>query len=201
MDEVAELIAILAGTDVGLVNKISYQEIFKKVTGLDPFIFCQQSYAEYAEKNNIIDAVLLCKDDHSMWLDFIFSYKIQPTLSEQYLCMVYGYPAILSFLARINPKDSAIADRFEVFVKGVEIGNGFFELSDPNEQENRFDQENDSRQLKKLRGVEKDQRFLDALRAGLPDCSGIALGLDRLLMVIDDATSLSDVIAFPFDRA
>ncbi len=201
MDEVAELIHVLAGVKNSLVTKISYVDVFKTVTGLDPLTFKQASYAEYAIKNDIKDAVLLCDNDHSMWLDFIFSYKVQPTLTDQFLCMVYGYPAIQSSLARINVDNSAIADRFEVFIKGVEVGNGFFELSDVNEQEARFDQENESRKLKQLPRVEKDQQFLNALQAGLPDCSGVALGLDRLLMAITETTSLNDVIAFPFDRA
>ncbi len=136
-----------------------------------------------------------------MWLDFIFSFKVQPVLESKFICMVYGYPAIQSSLARINKQNPAIADRFEVFIKGIEIGNGFFELSNVNEQEKRFDEEIQFRQVKGLRVVDKDQKFLDALRSGLPDCSGIALGLDRLLMIIDDAELLNDVIAFPFDRA
>ena len=201
MVEVAELIVELLGIANSSVSKISYAEVFKNVTGLDPLVFNQSSYAEYATTNNIKDAVLICKGDHSMWLDFIFSYKVQPTLESRSVCMVYGYPAIQSSLARINRQNAKIAERFEVFIKGIEIGNGFFELSDATEQEKRFDQENKSRKMKGLRLLDKDEQFLDALRSGLPDCSGIALGLDRLLMVIDDAKSLNDVIAFPFDRA
>jgi len=201
MDEVAELILELLGTSVMGVHKISYTEIFEQLTGLNPLVFCQKKYADYAVTNGIKDAILLCEDDHSMWLDFIFSFKVQPYLDDDPLCMVYGYPAIQSSLARINDDNPAIADRFEVFVKGIEIGNGFFELSNANEQEKRFDQENEVRRSKQLMQVDKDEKFLDALRSGLPDCSGIALGLDRLLMVIEDTESLNDVIAFPFDRA
>ncbi len=201
MDETAELIAELLGRSDDPAAIISYADIFEQVTGLDPLVFNQKSYAEYAKKNAIEDAILVCKDDHSMWLDFIFSFKVQPVLESKFICMVYGYPAIQSSLARVNKQNPAIADRFEVFIKGIEIGNGFFELSNVNEQEKRFEKENQFRQVKGLRVVDKDQKFLDALRSGLPDCSGIALGLDRLLMVIDDAELLNDVIAFPFDRA
>ncbi len=201
MDEVVELIIKVKGNPVTSVQKISYKNIFEQVTGLNPLVFCQQSYAEYAIKNGIEDAVSLCETDHSMWLDFIFSYKIQPSLEEQMLCMVYAYPAIQSSLARINQQNPLVSDRFEVFIKGVEIGNGFFELSDAVEQEQRFDLENKARKTKGLAVIEKDEKFLAALRAGLPDCSGIALGLDRLLMSMADSGSLGDVIAFPFDRA
>ena len=201
MDEVVDLITELLGPGPDEVYKVSYVDVFKQATGLNPLDFCQLRYAEYAVNNNIKDAVSLCGDDHSMWLDFIFSYKVQPTLERHFVAMVYGYPAIQSSLARINPDDSAVADRFEVFIKGLEIGNGFFELSDANEQEKRFDQENQCRQQKGLVIVQKDEKFLQALHAGLPDCSGIAIGLDRLLMVLSNAQSLNDVIAFPFERA
>jgi len=201
MDEVVDLITELLGPGPDEVYKVSYVDVFKQATGLNPLDFCQLRYAEYAVNNNIKDAVSLCGDDHSMWLDFIFSYKVQTTLEGYSLAMVYGYPAIQSSLARINTEDSAVADRFEVFIKGIEIGNGFFELSDASEQEKRFDKENQCRQKKGLPVVQKDKHFLQALHAGLPDCSGIALGLDRLLMVMCNAQALDDVIAFPFERA
>lgn len=203
MEEVAELVVeVLNGYyQLNKVKKISYVELFEQVTGLNPLDFCQKSYTLYAEKNSINDAALLCADDHSMWLDFIFSYKVQTSLDKHSLYMVYGYPAIQSSLARINLDNPAIADRFEVFIGGVEIGNGFYELADAAEQEARFDKENEFRLLNDRVKVEKDSYFLDALSAGLPDCSGIALGLDRLLMIASDAQSLNEVIAFPFDRA
>jgi len=201
MDEVAELVAKVNDRSLGLINKISYKDVFEQVTGLNPLIFNQKTYADYAIKNKIKDAVSLCGDDHSMWLDFIFSYKVQPSLENQMLCMVYGYPAIQSSLARINNSNPLVCDRFEVFVNGIEIGNGFFELSDAVEQEQRFDQENKDRERKGLRIIEKDEKFLAALRSGLPDCSGVAIGLDRLLMSISKTKSLGDVIAFPFERA
>ncbi len=203
MDEVAELmVEVLQGSYIiNDIQKISYVELFEQTTGLNPLVFCQESYSLYAANNSISDAITLCGKDHSMWLDFIFSYKIQPILNDQSLYMVYGYPVIQSSLARINKDNSAIADRFEVFINGIEIGNGFFELADASEQEQRFDQENKSRAQGQLLQVDKDQLFLDALRFGLPDCSGIAIGLDRLLMIVANADSLNEVIAFPFDRA
>ncbi len=203
MDEVAELITdiLTAYSVLKRIQKISYVELFEQVTGLNPLVFNQDSYVLYAQTHEISDACALCADDHSMWLDFIFSYKVQPALEEGVLYMVYGYPAIQSSLARINTDNPAIADRFEVFINGIEIGNGFYELADVVEQEQRFDKENTFRVLNQRVKVEKDSCFLDALRAGLPDCSGIALGLDRLLMIITDTDSLNSVIAFPFDRA
>ncbi len=203
MDEVAELIAMVLNQPslIKSVKKISYTELFEQVTGLNPLFFQYKEYVSYAIKNSISDAISLCEHDHSMWLDFIFSHQVQPVLKNMPLCMVFGYPAIQSSLARINLENNAIADRFEVFVNGVEMGNGFFELADAKEQEKRFDRENQCRADHGLMTVEKDQLFLQALKVGLPDCSGIALGLDRLLMILVGADELNDVIAFPFDRA
>lgn len=203
MDEVTELlIEILPKlSPIDVVKKISYVELFEQVTSLNPLQFCQKDYALYAKKNALSDAATLCGNDHSMWLDFIFSHKIQATLNNQQICLVFGYPAIQSSLARLNQENPNIADRFEVFINGIEIGNGFFELANAKEQEARFDNENSSRKSKGLVSVKKDQLFLDALKSGLPNCSGIAIGLDRLLMIMTNSKSLDDVLAFPFERA
>ncbi len=203
MDEVVELLSevLTPYCHIGSVYRLSYRELFEQLTGLNPLIFCQKSYVRYAKKNAMSDAISICENDHAMWLDFIFSFKVQPFLSDHKISIIYGYPAIQSSLARINRENPLIADRFEVFINGVEIGNGFFELSDVVEQDRRFDQEISSRISKGLPAVEKDKLFLSALQSGLPDCSGIALGLDRLLMVIANVETLNDVLAFPFGRA
>ena len=202
---IGETIALLSHVlekDLAASTKVfSYQQLFEEITGLNALVFCLESYKSYAERNSLTEAVKLCENDHSLWLDFIFSHKVQPELGQYPVCIVHNYPAIQASLARINPDDSAIAERFEVFINGMEIANGFHELADSKEQELRFDQENQIRKQKGLATVKKDNYFLDALSAGLPDCSGIALGLDRLLMIITNAGFLKDVISFPFDRA
>lgn len=182
-------------------HKISYKELFIQVTGLNPLEFCLNNYVHYATKNSITDAIDICDNDHSMWLDFIFSHKVQPVLANQSITTVYGYPAIQSSLARINQENPATVDRFEVFINGIEIGNGFYELSDAMEQEKRFDRENESRIRQGKQQINKDPLFLAALENGLPDCSGIAIGLDRLLMVLAKKPTLQEIMAFSFDRA
>ncbi len=203
MDEVIELIKQVLQVDysAGSINKIAYQDVFEEVTGLNPLVFCKDSYEKFAINNKLKDAINICGDNHSIWLDFIFSHQVQPFLANQPISIVYGYPAIQASLARINLKTPLIADRFEVFIKGIEIGNGFLELADPIEQEKRFNLEIETRKLNQQERVQKDPRFLAALCSGLPDCSGIALGLDRLLMLKTKALSLHDVLAFPIDRA
>ncbi len=203
MDEVVELLTQVLNDYCTLesIDRISYQALFEQCTGLNPLQFSRQQYQQYAIEHNMADAVELCQDDHAMWLDLIFSYQVQTSLMENSLTLVYGYPAVQASLARINADNPAIADRFEVFLGNLEIGNGFFELADANEQENRFDAENKIRAKNSRPQVVKDTFFLDALESGLPDCSGIALGLDRLLMYMSREESLTGVLAFPFDRA
>lgn len=203
MEEVADLLRqLLAPTLPGLkVLQISYRQLFLQLTGLDALQFEREAYARYACSLGCPEADTLCGDQHALWLDLLFSYGVQNRMPDNCICLVHGYPAIQSSLARIDPDDTRLAQRFEVFVKGIELGNGFYELADADEQEARFDREIAYRHAHGLPAVEKDQRFLQALRAGLPDCSGIAIGLDRLLMIASGCDSIEQVLAFPSARA
>jgi len=203
MDEVVELLTDLLSPYVALkaVQSVSYQQIFKQKTGLDPLFFNLQAYQHYAAEQGVAEAVSICAENHTMWLDFIFSHKVQPGLGQDAICLVHSYPAIQSSLARINKTNPDVSERFEVFVKGVELGNGFFELADALEQEERFDKEIEYRRVNGLPAVEKDDFFLAALQSGLPECSGVAIGLDRVLMIVTGCQAIDEVLAFPILRA
>lgn len=203
MDEIAELMAVLFDGHKSLnpSQRFSYQELFQLHTGLNPLIFSYQDYCAYALDNHLSEAVSICGQDHVSWLDFIFSHEVQPKLGENAVCMVYGYPACQSSLARINNHDSQITDRVEIFINGIELGNGYYELADAEEQERRFVQEIAIRQQRKRPVPVKDQRLVAALRAGLPDCCGMAIGLDRLLMLLAKLSTIDDVVSFPVQRA
>jgi lysyl-tRNA synthetase class 2 len=114
--------------------------------------------------------------------------------------MVYNYPASQASLARINPHDPKTALRFEVFYKGKELGNGFNELADANQQRQRFDKVNRQRLELGKTSLEPDGNFLKALEAGFPDCSGIAVGFDRLVMLATNNDHIRDVVSFSWDR-
>jgi elongation factor P--(R)-beta-lysine ligase len=202
MDEVDELTALLFGQNpLQTTQRISYQALFQQYTGLNALVFSYEDYADYAHSSGLIDAIALCGHGHVLWLDFIFSHQVQPHLGHNALCMVHGYPACMSSLARINQGNPAIADRFELFINGVELGNGYYELSDVKEQECRFDKEIALRQASNRPAVTKDERLLSALETGLPDCSGIAIGLDRLLMLLSNSATIDDVLAFSISKA
>ena len=103
--------------------------------------------------------------------------------------------------ARLRPADPPVAERFEVYVEGVELANGFHELTGAAEQRQRFEQDLVHRRERGLPATPIDERLLAALAAGLPDCAGVALGVDRLVMLSTGASSLAEVIAFPIERA
>ena len=115
--------------------------------------------------------------------------------------IVFDYPRGQAALARLRPGDPPVAERFEVYWRGLELANGFHELTDAAEQRRRFERDRDQRRRRGLPAPPADERFLAALEAGLPDCSGVALGVDRLLMVMLGARSIDDVLAFPLERA
>jgi len=202
MDEIEALFAALfVGYGLLASWRMSYQAVFKQYTDLDPLQFSHQAYCAYALANGLPEAVGLCGDNHLLWLDFIFSHKVQPLLGENALCMIYAYPACQASLARISTDNPNTVDRVELFINGIELGNGFYELSDAGEQDRRFTKEMQVRQDNSLPPVSKDQRLLAALAAGLPDCSGIAIGLDRLLMVLAHAKTISETLSFSINRA
>lgn len=202
MDEIAELIGVLfSGKSLKETQRVSYQDIFVSFTGLDPLTFSYQDYCAFARECGLHEAVDICGQDHTLWLDFIFSHKVQPHLGEDALCMVYGYPACQSSLAKINQHNAQIVERVELFINGIELGNGYYELTDAEEQNRRFDKELAIRDSFKLPQAAKDQRLIAALQSGLPECSGMAVGLDRLLMLLSGNVSIDSVLSFSIHSA
>ena len=134
------------------------------------------------------------------WLDLLFSLVVVPTFPEDRLTIITDYPASQAALARLNP-DGETAARFEVFWGQTELANGYHELLDPKEQLQRFEQDQTTRAASGLPVMPLDEHFLAALKAGLPDCAGVALGLDRLLMKITTLNHIDKVISFPVSRA
>lgn len=203
MDEAAELISQLFRSRQPLqhTKRITYQDLFISCTGLDPLEFSYHEYCAYANKSGLTEAITICAENHALWLDFLFSHQVQPSLTAHVLYLVYGYPACQSSLARIHRIDPRITDRFELFIGSVELGNGYYELTDAEEQSLRFDREIAARTQQGLVNVTKDLRLIDALKSGMPDCSGIAIGLDRLLMVISGCDTIDEVLSFAIHRA
>lgn len=199
MAEVVDLLHTALGTLP--IQTVSYQVLFQQHTGLDALQFSLAAYQQAAEQAGVPEASSLCGDQQALWLDLLFSHCVQPALLPQVIYMVHDYPAVQSSLARPHPSDARLVERFEVFLNGMELGNGFGELRDVGEQSRRFDAEIAYRQQKGLPPVSKDSRLLAALTHGLPPCSGVALGLDRLLMLLSEQSHINAVLAFPFNKA
>jgi len=125
---------------------------------------------------------------------------VEPEIGKEKPAFVYHFPASQAALAEISTEDHRVAERFEVYFKGIELANGFRELTDSREQRLRFEQDNRKRAAAGLPVQPIDTNLLDALAHGMPECSGVALGVDRIVMLALKAEQLSDVIAFTVDR-
>ena len=197
--EVVDLIRHCAGGrfDHWKVEHITYRELFLRHTGLDPELADETDWAIHARERNIVAAPM----EQLQWQDLMLSLVIQPALDPETCTIVFDFPPEQAALARIRQDEPPVAERFEVYLGQAELANGYQELSDAQEQLERFERDN---RLRKVRGEPTsalDQRLIEALRHGLPECAGVALGVDRLLMRLMDLNAIDAVLAFPQDRA
>lgn len=178
----------------------SYQMAFRQTLDIDPLSADRAELIAAMDRHGIdIDAPGTLSTDSLLQL--LFSMVIEPTLGQDAPVFVYGFPASQAALARINAQDPRTADRFELYYQGAELANGFFELSDADEQRRRFEQDNAQRQASGLPLRPVDTNLLEALSHGMPSCSGVALGVDRLLMLSLGASHIQDVLNFPVSQA
>lgn len=197
-DEVVELLrACGRGTfDDWPVERIDYRSLFMERTGLDPYLCSEEELSACASERGLVAGPL----DHGQWLDLVMSEIIQAALPGEAFTIVYDYPPEQAALSRIRPGDPPVAERFEVYLGQAELANGYQELADADEQLARFERENRARDLRGADTVQIDHGLVAALRSGMPDCSGVALGVDRLLMAILKLDSIDAVMAFSADR-
>jgi lysyl-tRNA synthetase class 2 len=188
---------VLAATE-----HLSYREVFERYTGLNPHTATAAAFTDVARRHEIHPpAGLLAQHDVAVWRDLLLTHLIEPHLGQGRLTFICDYPASQAALARIRPGNPPVAERFELYLHGVELANGFHELADAAEQRTRFERHLHARTAAGQTAVPLDEHLLAALAAGLPDCSGVALGLDRLVMLAAGAKSIQEVLPFPIDRA
>lgn len=189
----------LVGRTATLVE-IGYHDLYRQRLGVDPHTAREGELREVLG-DVLIDPAGLTRDD---WLDLLMTHRLQPSFPAEQLLAIHDYPASQCALARVREGDAtgvAVAERFELYLGPLEIANGYHELADADEQARRFDRD---RQLRGLRGDDAppvDARLLAALAAGIPDCAGVAMGVDRLLMAMLGSERIADVLAFDFGRA
>ena len=197
MDEMDELLQLVLNTRVA--DRKSYAEIFHTHLQLDPHQASVGELITCAKQNNLqIDAHI---PDRDTWLQLLMSHLIEPQLGKEVPSFIYDFPASQAALARIQPNNPNVASRFEVYVKGIELANGFHELQDATEQRNRFEKNLAERAELGQPEMPIDEFFLSALSHGLPDCAGVALGIDRLAMLASGCENISEVLSFDFARA
>lgn len=180
-------------------DKISYQDIFIKFLNIDPLNTNLLELRKISKKLKL-DHLTDFEDDLNKLIQLLFTLKIEPRLGKKRPLFVYHFPAEQACLAAINSKDSRISERFEFFFKGIELGNGFYELTSFSEQKRRFIEDNKKRLSINIPTQKIDCFFLQALSSGLPRCSGVAIGLDRLIMLILNEKSISKIMSFSLDR-
>ncbi len=197
-ETVALVFAALALVDrQARVEKIAYRDLYRERLGLDPATATEaQLIAGLGDVE--ISSEGLNRDD---WLDLLMTHRLQPDFPEDRLTVVYDYPASQCALARIRPGEVPVAERFELYLGPLELANGYHELNDAAEQRQRFLGDLALREQRDAPQPPLDERLLQALRSGLPDCAGVALGVDRLLMAMLGVGRIGDVVSFAFARA
>lgn len=200
MDEVAALVRSVAGVEIE-ERRLSYADLFLENVGLDPHAADESSLRARAVKLGVPGAADLNLRGRDPWLDLLLTHCIEPRLPRDAMTFIYDYPASQAALARIRPGQPPLAERFELYLGGMELANGFHELTDAVEQHARFEAESAVRAARGQDQVPIDIHLLTALEAGVPDCAGVAVGLDRLLMWLTNAEHIQQVMTFPFERA
>jgi len=197
MTEVAELVRHCLGDRP--LHRYSYRRLFLDLAAVDPFSASVEELEAIARASFDTGTIT---GDRDLWLDLLLTHLIQPQLAAKGMCFIYDYPASQAALARVAVIDGIeVGHRFELYVDGMELANGYLELADAAEQRRRFERDNLRRREYGRPERPLDERLLAALEEGLPACSGVALGVDRLLMLATARSAIREVLAFDWERA
>ncbi len=203
MNEVVELLRTLWQRSDLPTKRYTYRALFQQFLGIDPWHLKMDTLPHHAIARGIINATDQLELTPDGWLDLLFTHCIEPHLGQTGgLIFVYDYPPSQAALARLDQADDVmVAKRFELYQYGMELANGFEELTDANEQQRRFESDLRIRAAHNQGAVPMDTALLQALADGLPNTAGVALGIDRLLMLITGKTVIDEVLAFPIEYA
>jgi elongation factor P--(R)-beta-lysine ligase len=198
LDELAQ--ALL---DRGPAERLDYREAFERHVGLDPHTAPVERLIAVAREKRVDAPASLRPDDRDGWLDLLLVELIQPHLGTERPTILYDYPVGQAALARLRDRGDGVrvAERFELVVDGIELANGYHELTDAEELARRNAENNRLRQFDGKPPLPVESRLLAAMRAGLPAATGVALGFDRVVMLAAGTKTLAEVMPFPFSRA
>jgi elongation factor P--(R)-beta-lysine ligase len=200
MQEVAALVRGLLGDATLPMEQLSYRDAVLRHAGFDPLQAPDAELRRAAEGLGF-DAARAESASRDELLDLVVGARVGPALGAGALSFIHRYPASQAALARLDPSDPRVALRFELYHSGVELANGYHELASGAEQRARFSADQQRRGASGLPVNALDQRLLAALDAGLPECAGVALGFDRVLMLAAGAENIDEVLTFPVERA
>lgn len=194
--EVFDLIDFVLGRQA--TSRLTYQEVFEKALGFSPFSVEVADLMKVAKKHEL-DVALTLEDKKDDWLDVLFSHLIEPELGWDGPCAIENYPVSQAVMAKTRVVDGVeVAERFEVYLHGMELANGFGELDNAETLLKRFNENNKERERLSKQEIAICERFIAAMKSGLGQCSGVALGFDRLLMIALKAKHIEEVVSFPF---
>jgi lysyl-tRNA synthetase class 2 len=185
----------------GPASRLSYGEAFLEHVGIDPHLAGARQLAEAAKSAGIAAPASLADDDRDGWLNLLLAERVEARLGVAQPTILYDYPASQAALARIRDDAPPVAERFELYVRGIELANGYHELLDPAVLRERNRAQNAARLLDGKESLPEASRLALAMDRGLPACAGVALGFDRVVMLAAGASSLDEVLAFPWERA
>ncbi len=197
MDETEQLLKLVLNCLPA--ERLTYQQAFLKFTSIDPLDTSINQLKTFLKSNDQADLADILESETDL-LQWIFTDFIEPEIGQEAPCFIYHFPAAQASLAKLSRTDNRVADRFEVYFKGIELANGFHELTDKAEQQKRFEQDNRLRIDNGKTEKPIDQHLLAALENGLPDCAGIALGIDRLIMLALGHNEIKDSLSFDLNR-
>jgi lysyl-tRNA synthetase class 2 len=184
----------------GSAERISYAEAFDRHMALDPHSATADDLRAAAARLEVAAPDSL-GDDRDGWLDLLLTERVQPHLGRPRPTILFDFPQSQAALARVREGGPPVAERFELYVEGIELANGYHELLDASVLRRRFAEANERRAFDGKPRLPEESRLLAAMEAGLPPCTGVALGWDRLVMIAAGANSLAEVMAFPIERA
>jgi len=198
IDEVEALMSLLIPAIDAPATRITYHGLFEQTTGLDLGTATRADIRALARELGIV--IPAHHPDEGL-VEMIFNIATDSWMKQQPAVVVHHFPADQASLAMLSPDDPHLALRFEYYVDGLELANGFQELADPHEQRRRFEADNARRRKRGAQTMPIDEYLLAALDHGLPPCSGVAAGIDRILMIRNRQPDIASVMAFPFPRA
>jgi len=182
-------------------DRFSYAQLFIQYLNINPFECTIDDLKNCAASHHIHVASDTNDFTKDSWLEVLMGHLIEPQLGLENPVFIHDFPASQAALARLDPNNPLVAARFEVYMHGMELANGFYELCDATEQRRRFEEDQQQRTALGFNPMSIDERLLAALKQGLPDCSGVALGIDRLMMIFFETKKIKEILSFDWNNA